>query len=509
VAPFRSPSRAWLFAVAAAIVLLPHLARSFADPDLWWHVKTGELILDGGSIPDRDVFSFTAAGAPWINHEWLSEVVLAGAFRFGGDRGMVALRLALLAAGCGLLGWLLWKRLPEPLPALVLLLAALRELAAFWSLRPNDATSILSLAFLACLEAYRRGRHAAVLALPPLMALWVNLHGGFLLGLAIAAAGLGSLLLRLEGERPPRAERLRLAAVLAATLLAPLLNPYGPRLFVYLVQELGARHAFNTEWQSLSREPGAWWPYASWALPPILLLAAGRAWRRRPAETALFVLALVVAFRNVRFVVLVVLLGCLAAATGLAAWIDRLRARGRTRLLDALATPRVTAAACAVLLLLELPPFLRGIAAGRLHLEVDPLQQPILAVRFLEDHDLGPNLALRYDWGGYALCHLHPRYRVSIDGRSVTVYPDRFVSALLAAWYGGRALPLLAPYHPDAFLVETGGPVDQELRRNPDWQPVFRDGLAAVFVPRRRAAALARLGGPPCRYALEPPVSFP
>jgi hypothetical protein len=509
VTPPRDHWRPWLFALAAAVALLPHLARSFADPDLWWHVKTGEAILDRGSIPDRDLFSFTAAGASWVNHEWLSEVVLAGAFRLGGDRGLVALRLALLAAGCGLLAWLLWQRLPEPLPALVLLLAALRELAAFWSLRPNDASSILSLAFLACLEAYRGGRRSAVLALPLLMAVWVNLHGGFLLGLAIAAAGLGSFLLGWEGERPSRAERLRLAAVLAATLLAPLLNPYGPRLFVYLAHELGARHAFNTEWQSLPQEPGAWWPYASWALPPLALLAAGRAWRLRPAESALFALALVVAFRNVRFVVVVVLLGSLVAATGLAAWIGRLRARGRARLLDALATPRVTAAACAVLVVLELPPFLHGLAAGRLRLEVDPLQQPILAVRYLEDHDLGPNLAVRYDWGGYALCHLYPRYRVSIDGRSVTVYSDRFVSALLAAWYGGRALPLLAPYHPDVFLVESGGPVDRELLRNPGWQPVFRDGLAAVFVPRMRAAALDRLNTERRQYALTVPVFFP
>ena len=510
--PSRSRARCWLLSLAAAIALLPHLARSFADPDLWWHVKTGELILQRGSIPDRDPFSFTAAGARWVNHEWLSEVILAGTFRLGGDRGLVALRLALLGAGCGLLVWLLWRRLPEPLPVLVLLLAALSELAGFWSLRPADATSILSLAFLACVEADRGGRHAALLALPPLMALWVNLHGGFLVGLVIAGACLGSRLLGLDEERPerpPRAERVRLAAVLAATLLAPLLNPYGPRLFGYLAGELGARHAFNAEWRSVPEEHGAWLPYAGWALAPLALLAAGRAWRRRPAESVLFALSLVAAFRNVRFVVLLILFGSLVAATGLAAWIGRLRARGAGRLLDALATAPAIAAAGAVLLLLVLPPFLRGVMAGRLHFEVHPLHSPILATRFLADHDLGPNLAVRYDWGGYALYHLYPRYRVSLDGRGVTVYPDRFFSAMLEAWFGGRALPVLAPYHPDAFLVESGGPASQELVRDPGWQPVFGDAMATVFVPRPRAAALARDGASHRRYTLSLPVYFP
>jgi hypothetical protein len=117
---------------------------------------------------------------------------------------------------------------------------------------------------------------------------------------------------------------------------------------------------------------------------------------------------------------------------------------------------------------------------------------PVLAVRFLADHDLGANLATRLDWGGYALYHLWPRYRVSIDGRNLTVYPESFVAAQIAAYDEAEPLRGLRGFRVDAALVESAGPGFEGMRREPGWVMVFRDPLSAVFVPRARAEELAR-----------------
>jgi hypothetical protein len=109
--------------VALAVGLavgLPHLLDVEADPDLWWHLRTGELILERGAVPTADPFSFTAAGAPWVDHEWGAEVLFAGVFRLAGGRGLVALRALLLAAALTLLAALAWDRSRHPLGTVAL-----------------------------------------------------------------------------------------------------------------------------------------------------------------------------------------------------------------------------------------------------------------------------------------------------------------------------------------------------------------------------------------------------
>lgn len=499
----------WLFAAAVGAVLLPHVARSFVDPDLWWHLKTGLTILERGAIPSHDPYSFTAPQAPWTDHEWLAEVIYAVLFRCGADRGLVALRLAMLSGGCGLLAFLIWRRLPHPVLAAAILVVAVPQLAGFWDGRPADFTYVGVLAVLVCLEQYAAGRRRAIWIVPVLTALWANLHAGVLLGLGVATVGVGSLLLGAEGGRPAPPERARLGWALAAAYAATLLNPQGVRLFQYLAHELRAQHVGIAEWVSLAHEPAAWWPYGIAAGVPALLVVLARSWRRRPAEIALFALSAVAAFLHVRFVIALVLFGCMVAATAVGALVDRVRRHGDSVVVDALATPRAGALAGAALLLLGLPPFLRDATIGRFHFEVDPRRAPVLAVRFLADYDLGPNLAVRPDWGSYALWHLAPRYKVASDGRYVTVYSETFLNDFLGAWFGGGLLPFLAPYHPDAFLVEARGAAYDELAAAAGWRLAFRDGYAAVFVPRTTFAELAQRRRATRQYTLEVPVVFP
>ena len=484
-----------LLALVALATILAHGLRVHADPDLWWHVRTGELILSEGQIPRQDSFSFTAPGATWTNHEWLSDAVFAAAFRAAGGSGLAALRLALVAACCGLFAWLLWRRARLPV-AVTLLLAA--YLPFFWRLlnvRPHAFTYLLTLGVLAVFELGAR-RPGWLYALPALLALWANLHGGFVLGLATVAIGL--LAHGFDLEHPPRGAASRWTTsrtvILAACLLAPLATPYGWRLAPYLWRELGADHGTVSEWRPLAELPALWPVYLGLVLPPLLALATAPR-RARLTETLLFLASVVLAYRHLRFLALVAIFGSLVLATAIGGWW---RARSDARPADQ--PPPWFAAAPALAILATILALWGG---GRfaadwrrkgLELEVDPRLAPVLATRFLADHELGPNLATRLDWGGYALYHLWPRYRVSIDGRNVTVYPQVFVADQVAAYDRGEPLAGLRAWHVDAALVESVGPGFEGMARDPGWTLVFRDPLAAVFVPRQRAEALLSAG---------------
>lgn len=472
--------------LAALAVSLPFLLRVSADPDLWWHVRTGELILERAGLPDADPFSFTAAGAPWINHEWGTDVLLAAVYRLGGDRALVLLRMLLFVTTMALLARLIHDRFPHPLGLVALLLGAVDMVSFFLNLRPHTFTYLLVLALLAAADAHRRGSRRALWAWPPLMVLWVNLHGGFVLGLAVAAFAASALLLRRNAGAEPERGRVLLAGGLTA--LAPLLNPYGPRLFGYLAQELGGDHSMVLEWLPIARVPGLAGTFLAFTLLPLAaLLVAPRA--QRFEQVALWLLATVATWRHGRFLVLLALAGTLVLASALGELWPRLTAGGRRRLVAALGRPAWAAALCLAIAAVGAVRIARDLAEHRLRLPIDTTHYPVLAVEFLKAHDLGPNLALRLDWGGFAIWHLWPDYRVSADGRNLTVYDAGEIDAQLRAYdqgtwgerFAGRA---------DVALIENGGPALEGILAGDDWVPVYRDPLAAVLVPPEVAAEL-------------------
>lgn len=474
--------------LAALAVSLPFLLEVEADPDLWWHVETGGTILERGALPAADPFSFTAAGAAWTDHEWASDVLLAAVYRLAGDRGLVVLRAALFAGALALLALLIHDRFPHPLGLTALLLAAAGTVSHFLNLRPHTFTYLLTLAVLATADAYRRGHRRAVWAWPPIMVAWVNLHGGFLLGLAAIAFAAGALMLAPgDGDRGAARRRIGLAALLAAAVT--LINPYGPALYAYLRQELVADHSMVIEWVGIARVPGAASIFFAYALLPVAGLVVARR-GQRPEQVALFALALVATWVHARFLVLLVLAGTLVLASSLAALWPRLTGGGRRRLVAALARPRWAAAVALAIALAGGVRIARDLAQHRLRLPIDTTHYPVLAVEFLKAHDLGPNLALRLDWGGYAIWHLWPDYRVSADGRNLTVYDAAEIVAQLRAYHRGELGSLFAGRGVDAFLIENGGPALEGLLAGGGWVPVYRDPLAAVLVPPAVAAEL-------------------
>jgi hypothetical protein len=223
------------------------LLASISTVDLAYHVRAGAVILDGRALPSPDTFTFTAAGQPWVDQQWAAQTVFAAVFRVGGWGLLTVLR----AAAVGTISWLVFRAARSS--GVGTRAAAWLTLAGFGvglvalGLRPQLLGMVLFAATVAILAG--RDRYPRLVGTIPLIALaWANVHGSFFL--APAAVGVAWL----EDTRSARPGARRLLAVLVASGLATLLNPYGPSVWNYAVG-LAANPTIRrliTEWQPTS-----------------------------------------------------------------------------------------------------------------------------------------------------------------------------------------------------------------------------------------------------------------
>lgn len=185
----------WLFSGASgprlvaicgfvAFVAVLSVSKIFDDGDTYWHLATGDWILNHRAIPTTDPFSYTFAGAPWQAHEWLSEVLMALVFRAGGWSGLAILFAAAVGATALIVAAYL-RRWLAPGPLMVALGFALACGAPSLLARPHLLALPILAAWVAGLIRAREEGRAPSWGLAPLMLVWANLHGSFILGLAL------------------------------------------------------------------------------------------------------------------------------------------------------------------------------------------------------------------------------------------------------------------------------------------------------------------------------------
>lgn len=214
------------------------------DSDTGWHIRTGESILSTGRVPAVDIFSFTKPESQWFAWEWLSDVLMAAVHHFAGLGGLVLASFFLL----GFTSTCVYENAIEEsghrLIAIVLTALAMAASTIHWLVRPHLVTPLLAALFLWILiRVQRDGKTRWLLVLPPLTILWVNLHGGFFVGIVLLITyGLGSVaeeLLQGNGCHAWQHGR-SYALTAAACAVASLINPYGYRLHLHVAQYLGA-----------------------------------------------------------------------------------------------------------------------------------------------------------------------------------------------------------------------------------------------------------------------------
>jgi hypothetical protein len=484
-----------VFALAVACLVF-HLGTKtpIADPDLGWHLRVGESVWRDGWPPLVDEFSHTIAGKPWIAYSWLFELVFWWLGAALGFHAVIVASAALVAATFVVVYRLCRAAGGAPIAAYAATTLALIATAPYVSQRPGNVSFLLVAVVLATLLRYRRGEPARLWPLVPLMALWANVHLFFVYALAwlwlAALWAWGETALRLA-SRPPRGWRpLGLIALLCTA--APVANPYGARLIANVADLASqpASLAVITEHTSPDFH-GA----AIIALPLLLATLAALAWsRERPDPFALVLVLLHLALalymqRNLPYLGIVAAPVLARAATR--AW-PALRITVDARPLPPRhALAHIGLAVLFVALALSAAP---THAALERNLRADAF--PVDAVSFLREQPPLGRMMNGYNWGGYLIQTLYPRYRVSIDSRS-GAYGEAFTLEYLEAHFarpGWEAY--LERMRPDFVLWERDAALALALARSPGWVEVYRDRIAVIFVrgdhPLRAALEQAR-----------------
>ena len=519
---YFSESRA---AVLAALVLAGGLVHFFganvADPDLWGHLRYGTMMWDG-QFPHFDTFSYTAAGERFFDHEWFSDLLTAGLWHLAGSGGLILAKLLIGVAIVALLRDAAreWGRCwfpafqPHPLTEALVLVFALAVISPGASFRPQLWTMLLLAAQLSLLaRAERRllsrsydGRIGWELALqPPLLALWANLHGGFLVGIAVLGLFVTAGVLRALCGLYPARLRPRAALLLAGigllSVAAPVLNPWGIDLYTYLWRTIGD-HGAISEWHPVELLDPNFLRFHLMVFGSlasvVFLWRSGRQPRgllRTQWLWPLLVFSAFYALRHQRHTVLFaevavpVLVVALERARQML--LHRHPAWAPSRFVR-----RSVAAALLLIVGLQVGGYARGLARDGLEIRFDRFEYPVDAVAFLQANGLRGNVALPFEWGAYGNWKLGDEFRVFIDGRFEAVFPPRVIEDYFRFTEGVAGWErLLDEYPTEIVVVQRWRGIHPRLFARDDLHYVYSDPAALVFVrsTATNAAALDRL----------------
>ena len=460
------------------------LSLTVADVDLWGHIKFGQDLWQTGKIIRSDPYSYLTGDQLWINHEWLAEAIFYLGFALTGPAGLIVLKLAVGLLIAGLVYRHLCCQGLTPLRAgIVLLPVTFMLVPGLVTVRPQMFTYLFFLVVLLLIHQAECGRPQYLWFAPPLFALWTNLHGGFLAGLAIfllwSFAYLTFVLLR--ARQPGALSLSQLAIPLAVSVLATLLNPYGVELLVFLLRTATVARPEISEWRPIAIMT----PLGATYIVILGVAVAGLVYSRRersPALITLFVCASLLPLVAIRHTQLFALAVAVLAGEHIGDALDRVlsgrqsnrSAAGANRSRPWLAGLSLVGAV--VLVGLALPNF--GC------IRPYPVY-PYRAIALLKHSGVSGNLAVHFSWGEYAIWHLSPRIKVSVDGRRETVYSDEIRRENLDFRLGeGDWDALLRNHETHLAVVSKKFPVFNLMQLHPDWLLVYDDPVSGLFVPR-------------------------
>jgi hypothetical protein len=469
-----------VFLAVLFLGLFAMAARNVTDPDVWWHLKTGQYIAQYKSVPHADPFSYTRAGEPWVTHEWLTDLSLYELERGAGWGGLIVTFAAVL---CGAFYLLYLRCGPAPYVAGVATLIAAWATTPVWGVRPQVLSLLLTSLWLLILERSERDPKLLWWTLP-LTLLWVNLHAGFALGLALLALFLVSEAIeRGLGYSHHNAARLRTAALLLLLdLLIVPLNPNGLRMFSYPIETLrsAAMQNYIAEWASPNFHRAEYFPFLLIVLAAFATLSwSGK--RVRPRDLLLLIVSLYAGVCSIRMMPLFVLIATPLIARRLGNW-----PRNDLQQRHSHATSRSVFNGVIVLAMVAFT----GIHIAQV-IQRQPQAEarvfPSGAVAYLQAHPPSGPIFNHYDWGGYLIWKLYPSTRVFIDGRA-DLYGQKFFDQFADTYQlkNDWQQPLQR-WNIETVIVPPDSALATGLRGSPGWVVSYEDSQAVILTSRAQS----------------------
>jgi len=449
------------------------------DPDIWWHLRTGQWIFSHGQVPMTDPFSAYGMGKPWVAYSWLFELLVYAMFTRLGLMGILMLTVSMSL----LIGLIVHGALRQAglsfITEMFFAAVALGAMSSLFSPRPWLFSILFFTVELFILFHVRRtDKIAPLLALPPLFVLWANLHIQFIYGLAVLGLFLvEAFLLHWPslGLQPRNRSQItpgRMSLLLFACLVATLITPYHFRIYTPILEFIGETGVFQIINELL---PLSFRAYTDWLVLGLAIIAAfvlgwQRAWL--PFPTLLFLMGTVLAFRARRDVWALVL-AALFIIMEFGRFVRSKPSFGFTKM-------RTICVIVALTVAIYLIGLRRQISEPQLESVVERVF-PVAAAKFINEQNYSGPLYNHFNWGGYLIWNL-PSLAVSMDGRA-NLYGDQRIQRSVNTWSGLRGWES-DPELMKARLVIGGAnlALTSLMRTDPRFKLVYEDGVAAVFV---------------------------
>jgi hypothetical protein len=473
--PATRPFFSFHLALAALLAMwaLFFCGKSVADPDVWWHIKNAQYLITQHKFIRVDMYSYTVAGTPWLDHEWLSEIPFYFVWKAGGLLGLYVLYSLLVEGVLAGLFYLAYKASGNVKSAFVA--SFVGTVLAVVNFGPRNILfgwAYLIILLLIMLK-YRRTGTGPLWVIPGLFCLWINSHGSWLIGLIVFALIIGSGMVggvwgKIEAVRWSPRQMKEVLATAAASVAALFLNPYWYRL-VYYPFDLGFRQKLNIEhveeWMSVNfHEPRG--KVVLLFLFAILAAALLHRRRWRLEEVALTLFGLYAGLTYVRFLFLAAIL----ITPVLARRLDLPPYRPE------IDKPLLNAAMIALLVTIMIT---RLPSQAILDNDI-ALKEPLGGLAYLEKYGHSARVFNNYGWGGYMILHT-PSVRPFIDSRTDIFEYNGLLKDYLDVIGIHTPLEILDKHRIRYVLFQVSDPLSYLLSNTPAWKVVYKDGVSVVF----------------------------
>jgi drug/metabolite transporter superfamily protein YnfA len=460
-----------LYCIPALQAMLP-----VNDPDIWWHLRTGQWILAHGQLPTTDPFSTYGNGKLWVTYSWLFEVLVYSLYKNLGLSGILFFSVAMsLLVGLSVHILIHQTKFPFVLEA-SFVAVTLVGMTPLMTPRPWLISIVLFAVQLLILKhSEQTGKTATLLSLPVLYIIWANLHIQFIYGLVVIGfLTLESLILTIVGRELPSEKSQRVPAgslllVGSACILATMVNPYGYNIYRQVVEYSLLTFQSVQELQPLSFVSPTDWIVIILVIGASFVLGSKR--RLQPFSLLLLILGCFLGFRARRDVWVTLLAAAFIISEHLIVCCPSDTFQ--------LTCGRVLALLGGITIAVGMIGWYRQLSEPHLRTAVEQ-RFPVKAVEFVRQNNYGGPLFNSFNWGGYLIWGL-PQIPVSIDGRG-NIHGHRVDRAYqtwmgYSGWDSDREL-----INSRIVIAEVSSPLASLLRMDSRFKVVYEDGTAAVFV---------------------------
>jgi len=457
------------------------------DGDTGYHIRAGEIILKDLAVPRHDPFSFIEPTLPWTAHEWLSEVVMAIVHKASGIQGIVFLFALLLATTYWILFRAIRSRDRNILVDLLILILVLLSSRVHWLARPHVFSLLLIVLLYQILILHQEDRGNYLYVIPPMMILWVNLHGGFIAGFLFMGIFLtGYFLGFLAGngeERFVSANKAKqLSLVCVASVLAACVNPFGYLAFHFPFRVVSETYLMDHVHEFLSPNFHEAVPYRYLLLFLIGMLGVSRA-RLNFAELALVLLFTSMSLYSRRYIPLCAIVYAPILSKYGDILVKQYEGRGSKLLRQRFVMyGEIDASGKGYAIPLVVLIVIAALSAGKIPVRFPEQTTPIAAIDFLRENRIHGNMFNNDEIGDYVIYWLYPRYKVFVDGRT-----DMYGPPILKEYFKVTGIEpgwkdVLDKYDINFVFHYNDSVLVRHLSADAGWRRIYADKVASIFL---------------------------